>query len=53
MKKEIEIKITFDISETSYYTMFERIIKIVKKELRHAYYNNDSDTDSSNSGELI
>lgn len=53
MIKEIEIKISFNTSDTSYYTMFERIIKIVKKELRDAYYNNNSDTDSSDSSELI
>ena len=45
-----ETTITFDIkfnpSETSYYSMYERLCNVLKTELRKAYYDCSSESDS-------
>ena len=49
VESTIEFKITFDTSTTSYYNMLDRLVKVLKDELRKAYYDNISETSDSDS----
>lgn len=49
VQSTIEFKITFDTSTTSYYNMLDRMVKVLKDELRKAYYDNISETSESDS----
>jgi hypothetical protein len=55
VQSTIDFKITFDTTTTSYYNMLDRLVKVLKDELRKAYYDNidetssDSDSDAEES----
>ena len=49
VESTIEFKITFDTSTTSYYNMLDRMVKVLKDELRKAYYDNNSEPSNSES----
>jgi hypothetical protein len=42
----IEFKISFETSTTSYYNMLDRMVKVLKDELRKAYYDSIGETTS-------
>jgi hypothetical protein len=46
VQSTIEFKITFDTSTTSYYNMLDRMVKVLKDELRKAYYDIIDETTS-------
>lgn len=47
----IEFKITFDTATTSYYSMMDRLTKVLKDELRKAYYDCKSESSSESDAE--